>query len=68
MYTYWDEEVGSYLLTKEGKKLTERDMINVIGELETTLVNQIRKTKQTTTSIYDDFINGVKDLKPINNI
>jgi hypothetical protein len=34
MYTYWDEELGSYLLTEEGKKLTERGMINVIGNIE----------------------------------
>lgn len=34
MYTYWDEELRSYLLTEEGKKLTERDMINIIGNLE----------------------------------
>lgn len=33
-YTYWDEELGSYILTEEGKKLSERDMINIIGDLE----------------------------------
>ena len=33
-YTRWDEELGSYILTEEGKKLSERDMINVIGNLE----------------------------------
>lgn len=34
MYTYWDEQLGSYLLTKEHNKLKEIDLINIIGELE----------------------------------
>lgn len=35
--TYWDEEVGSYLLQEKykGDVLTERDLINIIGEYET---------------------------------
>lgn len=33
-YTLWDEELGSYILTEEGKKLSERDMINIIGNIE----------------------------------
>ncbi len=33
-YTYWDEELGSYILTEEGKKLSHRDMVNIIGILE----------------------------------
>ena len=33
-YTSWSEELGSYILTERGKKLSERDMINIIGDLE----------------------------------
>jgi hypothetical protein len=35
--TYWDEEARSYLLQEKykGDVLTERDLINIIGEYET---------------------------------
>ena len=34
MITYYDEQLCSYLLTEEGKKLDERDLINLIGVME----------------------------------
>lgn len=48
-YTYWDEELGSYILTEEGKKLSERDMINIIGILE----QYLYETKIKSEEIFD---------------
>lgn len=42
-YTRWDEELGSYILTEEGKKLSECDMINVIGNLEHRELSKIKE-------------------------
>lgn len=35
-YTYWDEELYSYLLKKKYTNLNERDVINILGMIEHT--------------------------------
>lgn len=53
--TYFDEELGSYLLTEENKgdKLDERDLINIIGDLE----DEFQKTLQEL-NFYKSYYRG----------
>ena len=70
-YTYWDEELGSYMLTEEGKKLSERDMINIMGILEhrhdTDLVGFVAVCEDGKVATADDIdiLWGGTDVEPI---
>ena len=48
--TYYDNELGSFLLNERFKELTERDLINIIGIMEDGQDNIIRLVESIKTN------------------